>query len=130
MTRFAGLSSIGGKTSLKRRDALYGYLFIAPQMLGYFLFVLGPLLAVIVFSTQERNLLTGQITFVGLDNYLQMFYKDPLFWKVLGNSLIFAAGLVPINVGLALLLALMISRKIRGIVFFRTIFFCMIQIFR
>ncbi len=49
--------------------------------------------------------------------------RIPLFWKVLGNSLMFAAGLVPLNVGLALLLALMISQKLRGIVFFRTIFF-------
>ena len=123
MANSAGFFRFTGKRGLKSRDALYGYLFISPQMLGYFLFVLGPLIAVMFYSAQDRNLLTGEITFVGLGNYREMFFQDPIFWKVLRNTLIFAAGLVPLNVSLALLLALLISRKIRGIIFFRTIFF-------
>ncbi len=55
MTHNVRRSRVFGATGLKRRDALYGYLFITPQMLGYFLFVLGPLVAVIVFSMQDAK---------------------------------------------------------------------------
>jgi multiple sugar transport system permease protein len=117
------ISHFFGKTPLARRDALYGYLFILPQMLGFFAFVLGPLLAVFVFSTQNRSLLQPGITFVGLANYERLLTKDPLFWQVMGNTLVFAGGLVPLNVVLALVLALVVSQKLRGIVFFRTLYF-------
>jgi multiple sugar transport system permease protein len=117
------ISRFFGKTPLARRDALYGYLFILPQMLGFFAFVLGPLLAVFVFSTQNRSLLQPGITFVGLANYERLLTKDPLFWQVMGNTLVFAGGLVPLNVVLALVLALVVSQKLRGIVFFRTLYF-------
>ncbi len=108
--------------SLKRRDEIYGYLFIAPQMIGFLLFVLGPLIAVFVFSFQDRNLLLGQITFAGIDNYQAMF-KDALFTKTLQNSLIFTAGLVPLNVLGGLFIALLLSGNLRGMIFFRAIFF-------
>jgi multiple sugar transport system permease protein len=109
--------------SLRRRDALYGYLFVAPQVLGFLLIVLLPLLAVLVFSTQQRNLLSGAVTPVGLDNYAAMFSSDPFFGTVLRNSLVFTAVLVPLNVVLALLLALLLTQKLRGIIIFRTLFF-------
>lgn len=109
--------------TLASKDALYGYVFIAPQMLGYLIFVLGPLIAVFYYSLQSRNLLTGQTEFIGLDNYQQLLYKDPLFTKTMRNSLVFAAGLVPLNVILALGLALLLSRAIHGISLFRAAFF-------
>jgi multiple sugar transport system permease protein len=112
-----------GALSLRRRDALYGYLFVAPQVLGFFLIVLLPLLAVFVFSTQQRNLLSGAVTPVGLENYEAMFNSDPFFGTVLRNSLVFTAVLVPLNVVLALVLALMLTQKLRGIIIFRTLFF-------
>lgn len=112
-----------GKTPLARRDALFGYLFILPQMLGFLIFVLGPLLAVFIFSTQNRSLLTPSVEFVGLANYVRLLTEDPVFWQVMGNTLVFAGGLVPLNVVLALVLALVVSQKLRGIIFFRTLYF-------
>lgn len=109
----------GGRASV---DALYGYLFISPQLLGFVAFVLGPLLAVILFSLQDRNLLTGAVAFVGLKNY-RAVAADPLFGTVLVNSLTFTAGLVLLNITLALTLALLLSGNIRGVAFFRTLFF-------
>lgn len=107
---------------LARQDAMFGYLFVAPQLLGFLLFVLGPLVAVVVYSMQERNLLSGRTQFTGLANYSQLI-SDPLFHKVLWNSLAFTAGLVPLNVALALLLAVLLNQKLRGMVVFRTLFF-------
>lgn len=103
-------------------DALHGYVFIGPQLLGFFAFVLGPLVAVFVFSFQDRDLLTGAVAFVGLKNY-RAIVVDPLFYKVLSNSLVFTAGLVLLNVTLALTLALLLSGNFRGVTTFRTVFF-------
>lgn len=111
------------KPSLAQRDELYGYLFIAPQLCGILFFVLGPVVATFVFSFQQRNLITGETSFTGLDNYRYMFTTDPFFMKVLGNSLIFAGGLIPLNVGLALILAILLNRRFSGNILFRTIFF-------
>jgi multiple sugar transport system permease protein len=111
------------RTSLERRDALFGYAMIAPQLLGFFTFVIGPIVAVFWYALHQRNLLTGQSTFVGWGNFEQMFLRDPTFQKVLVNSLVFTAGLVPLNIVLALFLALMLSRDLPGVVAFRTLFF-------
>lgn len=113
---------LSSRISLSLRDQIYGYAFIAPQMIGFLLFVLGPLVAVFYFSLQNRNLLFGQATFAGLDNYRAMF-EDPLFGKTLQNSLVFTAGLVPLNVLGALGIALLLSGNLRGMILFRAIFF-------
>ncbi len=107
----------------KLRAAAPAYFFIAPQMAGFLLFVLGPTVAVFVFSMQSRNLLTGVNLFVGLENYRTMFAGDPLFVKTLVNSLVFTLGLVPTNIALALGLALLLAKQIRGGGLFRTVFF-------
>lgn len=110
-------------SSLARRDALFGYLFISPQVIGFLVFVIGPLVAVFYYSLHQRNLLTGVSTYVGLDNFQQILTNDPVFAKVFVNSLIFTAGLVPLNITLALLLALLLARQLPGVTFFRTLFF-------
>ena len=110
--------------SLKKQDALFGYLFVAPQVLGFLLFVVGPLIAVVFYSFQDRNVLTGMSRPVAFANYERMASgADPLFGTVLGNSLIFTLGLVPLNLVLALVLAVLLNRKMRGVTFFRTLFF-------
>ncbi len=103
-------------------DTLHAYLFISPQVLGFLAFVLGPLIAVFVFSLQSRNLLTGQVAFVGLANFRTVL-GDRLFYTVLMNSLTFTAGLVILNITLALGLALLLTRGFRGSTAFRTLFF-------
>jgi multiple sugar transport system permease protein len=123
MTLPNSFAQIFGKTQLARKETLFGYLFIMPQILGFLVLVLGPLVSVFVFSTQNRSLLTQKVEFVGFANYERLFTQDPLFWQVLGNTLVFAAGLVPLNVILALVLALIVSQRLRGIVVFRTLYF-------
>ena len=111
------------RRSLAWKDALYGYLFVSPQVLGFLIFVLGPLIAVFVYSLEQRNLLSGEVNFIGLQNYQDVLFGNPLVRKVLVNSLIFTAGLVPLNLALALILALLLARSFRGVTFFRTLFF-------
>ncbi len=108
---------------MKLKDAFWGYLFIAPQFLGFLFFVLGPIIAIFVYSLTEKNLLSGKTAFVGFQNYITLFAHDPLFGKVTVNTLIFSAGLVPLNLVLALTLAILLARQSAVINFFRTVFF-------
>ncbi len=109
--------------SLKSKDALFGYLFVTPQVIGFLLFVVIPVIAVFAYSFESRNILTGIAEPAGWDNYERMFTNDPIFEKVLVNSLVFTAGLVPLNVSLALVLAYLVNRQMMGVTFFRTLFF-------
>jgi multiple sugar transport system permease protein len=99
------------------------WLFISPTLAGFLIFFVGPLIAVIWYSLTEWNLLSQQSVFVGLENYQDALVQNADFWQVVRNSIIFALGLVPLNMALALALALALSRPLRGVIFFRTVFF-------
>ncbi|KKB80329.1 sugar ABC transporter permease [Devosia soli] len=108
--------------TIARKDAAAGFLFIAPQTLGIITFVLVPLGLVFYYSMHEWNVLASTFTFVGDANY-QMLLRDPNLPPVLLASAIFSAGLVVLNLSLALLLAVLLDQKLKGIVVFRTLFF-------
>ncbi|MGB4407990.1 MAG: sugar ABC transporter permease [Sphaerochaeta sp.] len=108
--------------STHRREAIIGWAFVTPQMAGFIIFVLLPLVSVFMYGIQEKNLLFGTSSFVGLDNFGRLF-SDPLFVKSLVNTLIFSAGVVPLNLIFSLMLALYLgggktgTRFVRGIIF-------------
>ncbi|MFI0848917.1 carbohydrate ABC transporter permease [Mesorhizobium sp. IMUNJ 23232] len=109
--------------TLKTRETLEAWLFVSPTFIGFLIFFLGPLIAIFYYSMTEWNLLSQQATFVGLGNFQNALLENPDFWHVVRNSVIFALGLVPLNMALALSLALALSRPFFGVVFFRTVFF-------
>lgn len=108
---------------LQRREAIAGYFFVSPQVLGFCVFVVGPVIAVLVYSMQHRSLLGADNTFAGFENYRRMLDSDPYFRKMMINTAIFCAGLVPINVGLGLAAALLLSGDRLGNGVFQAIFF-------
>lgn len=109
--------------TLKMREAMEAWLFISPTLAGFLIFFGGPLVAVVYYSLTEWNLLTQQAAFVGLANFEDALLVNPDFWLVVRNSVVFAIGLVPLNMALALTLAMALSRRFAGVVFFRTVFF-------
>nr|WP_246676285.1 sugar ABC transporter permease [Mesorhizobium sp. B1-1-5] len=109
--------------TLKTREMLEAWLFVSPTFIGFLIFFLGPLVAIFYYSMTEWNLLSQQATFVGLRNFENALLENPDFWHVVRNSVVFALGLVPLNMALALSLALALSRPFFGVVFFRTVFF-------
>jgi multiple sugar transport system permease protein len=111
------------RLSLVQREAITGYLFVLPQMIGFLCFVLIPLISIFIFSLQSRNLLGGEVHFIGLENYRILFTADPLFYEVLTNTLIFTFGTTILNVTIAVFLAAILYQKIKGMTFFRSIFF-------
>lgn len=109
--------------TLRRREALVSWLFVSPTAIGFLIFFVGPLVAVIFYATTEWNLLSQRSTFVGLENFRDALTRNADFWHVMRNSAIFALGLVPLNMALALALAVALSKPRKGVIFFRTVFF-------
>ena len=104
-----------------RREALYGYLFVAPAVLGFLIWIAGPMLFSAWVSLTTWDLLSPPV-FVGLSNY-QALFKDPLFWQSLKVTAIYTLISVPLFQALAFAVALLINVRVRGIAIFRTIYY-------
>ncbi len=104
-----------------RRDWAWAYLFIAPQMVGLFAFALFPTIAVIVLSFSKWDLITA-IQGVGLDNYTTEL-SDPVFWHAVTNTIYFTVVSIPVTLTLALLIALVLNRKMALRSWYRAAFF-------
>lgn len=104
-----------------RREALHGYLFIAPAVLGFLIWIAGPMLFSAWVSLTEWDLLSPP-EFVGLSNY-QTMLKDPLFWQSLKVTAVYTLISVLLFQVLAFAVALLINVKVRGIAIFRTIYY-------
>ncbi|MCD4752929.1 MAG: sugar ABC transporter permease [Anaerolineaceae bacterium] len=101
------------------------YLLIFPTAAFVAMFTAWPVLLSIYqsFFLQRTNIARfREPTFIGLGNYIDLF-TDPYFIKVIGNTLYYVIGTVPISILLGLLFALLVNRKVRGIGFFRLAFF-------
>jgi multiple sugar transport system permease protein len=107
--------------SLRRREIWQGYLFIAPVVLGYLIWVAGPMLMAVWLSLTEWNLLQPP-KYVGLSNY-QLMFQDDLFWKSLSVTLYFTLVSVPLSLAISFAVALLMNVKVRGIALFRTLFY-------
>jgi oligogalacturonide transport system permease protein len=99
-----------------------GFLFVLPFVLGVLLFKLFPFVMSFALSFTQYDLMDPPV-FVGLRNYRELAFDDPLFRKSLGVTLLFAALAVPLRVGFALFIAHVLNFKLRGINFFRSAFY-------
>ncbi|PJJ71010.1 multiple sugar transport system permease protein [Diaminobutyricimonas aerilata] len=108
--------------SFNKREALAGYLFIAPWVIGFLLFTLGAMVYSLVISFSHYDLATNTATPAGLSNY-QLLIDEPKVMLSLGNTLYYAVLAVPLEIIVALALALLLNRVKRGSGFFRTVFY-------
>jgi multiple sugar transport system permease protein len=106
----------------RRRYDLEGYVFLAPDLVGTLVFLIGPVVAALALGFFAWDILTPP-RFVGLENYQRLLFEDPIFQQVLGNTTSYVLGTVPVRTALALLLALALNQAIRGAGFFRAAFF-------
>lgn len=109
------------RASLKTREAISGYLFVLPAVLGFVLWTAGPMIYSAWVSTTEWDLLSPPVS-VGLGNYRAML-DDPLFWKSLRVTFYFTAVSTPLFQLLSFATALLLNASLRGIALFRTIFY-------
>lgn len=110
------------KVLAKVNKRVWPYLFILPWIIGFLVFTLGPLILSFVMSFFDWSI-TGTPKFRGLGNYIEMFTTDDQVLKSLSISLKYAAIFVPLNMIIALVLAMLISQPVKGAKFFRTIFY-------
>lgn len=104
-------------------ETLMGYFFMLPAIVSLATFMVGPIIYAFFLSFQEFTFLNPDLShFVGLDNYLRMF-EDERFLKALWNTSLYSLGVVPAQVALALMLALIVNSDIRGKTFFRVSYF-------
>ncbi|MBN1526314.1 MAG: sugar ABC transporter permease [Candidatus Omnitrophica bacterium] len=100
----------------------WSFLFIAPAVLLFLIFVLGPLIASFYWSFTDFNGIQAA-KWVGLANYKHIFLNDPRFWKSVRNTVIYTVGVIPPGMALSLMLAMAVDQQIRFKNFFRTIYF-------
>lgn len=104
------------------RQNLEGWLFIAPVAVGVLGFYFVPILVSLYASFTNWDGLT-EAKFVGLFNYQRLVTRDQFFRRTLLNTLYYVVGHIPLTLGLALGLALLCNRKMRGVTWFRTAYF-------
>jgi len=103
------------------RRQLEGYFFLLPNITGFLVFTAFPVVAALSLSLFRWDLLTPPV-YVGLGNF-QELWRDAQFRRVVWNTAWFTFGTVPARVALSLLLAVALNQRIRGIVFYRTVYF-------
>jgi multiple sugar transport system permease protein len=109
------------RSSFRRREALEGYLFASPFIIGFLVFVLVPMIGSFVLMFQEWNLL-GDPRWVGLKN-LETLAGDPKVALSLWNTAYFAFISVPLQLVLAFACALLLNQRLRGRNVYRTVLY-------
>lgn len=120
------MAAITGKRkaiwSARSREALNGYIFVSPWVLGFLIFVIGPMIGLIWLSFQRWDLI-GDPRSVGWRNYERLF-SDRLFLKSMEVTIVYGLGRVPLGIFVALGTALLLNnRRIKFIGIWRTIYY-------
>ncbi|MBX3012588.1 MAG: sugar ABC transporter permease [Caldilineaceae bacterium] len=106
----------------RRREALEGILYLSPWIIGFLVFVVGPLLASMYLSFTKYNVLRPP-QFIGLNNYIYAFTKDELFLPSIWRTFYFALLSVPPAMIGSLLIAMLLNQKLVGTALWRTFYF-------
>jgi ABC-type sugar transport system permease subunit len=120
--RAAGEAKDAGRRRGRALALLRPYLYLLPTFFFLFIFTHLPILKTFYLALFKWNMASPREEFVGLGNFVQMA-GAPVFWEVLQNNLLFALGTVPLTLGLALALALLINQRIRGLAVYRALLF-------
>ena len=107
--------------SLARKEAVWFYIFISPWLLGFVLWVAGPMLASLYLSFTNYAVVAPP-EWTGLANYSKLF-ADPLFWQSLKVTAYFSFLSVPLSVFAAIVVALLLNQPIPLVSAWRTIYY-------
>ena len=104
-----------------KREARIGLLFASPWILGFLIFLSYPLIASLIYSFTNFSVLKPP-RWIGLENYSELVHDD-VFLTALKNTIFYAVGAVPLGTVVAIGLAMLLNTKVRGMAFYRTMFF-------
>lgn len=106
----------------RQKEAMYGWLFALPAIIGMLAFDVGPMVASVLIAFTEWNGVTPP-QWVGLANYEEILFRDDLFLLSLRITTVFAFVSIPLNLVTGFLLALLLNQKIRGQSLMRTLYY-------
>ncbi|NLA58392.1 MAG: sugar ABC transporter permease [Firmicutes bacterium] len=107
---------------MKTKENIYGYIFISPWLLGFIFLSIGPMVMSFLFSFTDYDYFSP-LRFVGLSNYEEIIFRDDLFHNAIVVTSRYVLLYVPLRIVFALLLAVLLNQKIRGMHFYRTIYY-------
>ena len=113
---------VRGPSTLAGQEALAGYLCILPWLIGFVVFIAGPILASLAISFTRWDIVSPP-EWVGLDNYRRILFRDRDFRQALKVTLTYAAMSLPLQLILGLGLSLLLNLKLRGMNIYRTLFY-------
>lgn len=104
------------------RETLTGWIMASPWIAGFLLFTLVPIVMSFALSFMDWNLLSPP-KFAGLDNYRKMLTEEPQVWKSVWITTYYSVVSVPLHLALGFLLALLLNRNIKGLSFWRSVYY-------
>ncbi|QDP95373.1 sugar ABC transporter permease [Microlunatus elymi] len=110
------------RSSMARREALTGLLWVQAWFIGFLVFTLGPIVGAIYLAFTDWQG-RGLPRFVGGRNFVEIFTADPLFWQSLKVTGIFALLYLPASLVIGLGMAMLMNQKLIGVRVFRTIYY-------
>lgn len=122
-----------GMSQMRKQEIIAAWVFLAPNLIGFIVFTVFPVIVSLLLSFFEWDIVQWPPKFIGFDHFIrllgwhtdthgQLAFNDPLFWKYTWNTIYLMAG-IPINIAGSLGLAILLNRKVRGLVLFRTMMF-------
>lgn len=106
---------------LTKKDVFWGYLFIAPTLIGLLVFYIIPVFQTFFYSFTSWGDF-GNFSWSGFDNYRKMFENSEV-WNSFRNTLIYAFVMVPISIAISIIIAVFLNQKIKGLTVYRTLYF-------
>lgn len=111
------------RTTLGHQPVTVAWLMLVPAIILMVTFLIIPIILTFGLAFTNARLISPEpARFIGLDNFVRLF-SSPTFWRSLQNTVVFALVIVPVQSAIALGLALLINAKVRGVNFFRTVYF-------
>lgn len=104
------------------QEYIWGYVFISPWLLGFFMLTLWPMIQSIYLSLTQYDLLQSP-QWIGFDNYKEIFTEDNKFLQSLKVTFSFVVLSVPLKLSFALLVALLLTKSSRGMSLYRSVYY-------
>ncbi len=106
----------------QKTEIFWGLFMIAPVSIGLIIFYFYPFFRVIRDSLHNIGSFDRDLGFIGLENYINMV-QDKEMWQSLGNTFQYVLIIVPLSLAFALLIAVLLNAKVKGLSFFRVVYF-------
>lgn len=112
----------GSFSKTERRKALNFYAYISPWLLGFIVLTLYPMIKSFYLAFTDSGI-GGKANLIGLKNFIHAFTADPQFLISFRNTILYVVLFVPASLILAFFIGWLLSQKIKGLSFFRTVFY-------